>query len=101
MSVLIGNAVIEPRRCARCLASKGFDTVHLFSVYCAHVRVFSLHHPTTRKMNTPWCTTSRYQRRTRAMPPVRASSCPQSTLVCEAAVFGIVLVQTIHSILVD
>ena len=98
MSVLVGNAAIEPQRCARCLASKGFDTLHLFSVYCAHVRVSSLHHPTTRKMNTPWCTTNRYQRRTRAVPPVRASSVPQSTLVCEAAVFGIVLVKTIHSI---
>jgi len=61
-------------------------TVHLFSVYCGHVRVSSLHHPTTRKTNTPWCTTNRYQRRTRAVPPVRASSCPQSTLVYEAAV---------------
>jgi len=98
VSLLVENATIQPRRYARYLASKGFDIVHLFSVYCAHVLVSSLHHPTTRKMNILWCTTSRYQRRNRAVPPVRASSCPQSTLVCEAAVFGTVIVKTIRSI---
>ena len=39
-----------------------------------------------------------YQRRNRAVPPVRASSCPQSTLVCEAAVFETVIVKKIRSI---
>jgi len=98
VSVLVGNAAMEPRRCARYLASKDFDTVHLFSVYCAHVRVSSLHHPTTRRITILLCTTNRYQRRNRAVTPVRASSCPQSTLVCEAAVFGTVAVKTIRSI---
>jgi len=98
VSVLVGNAAMEPRRCARSLASKGFDTVHLFSVYCAHVRVFSLHHHTTRRITILWCTTNRYQRRNRAVPPDRDSSCPQSTLVREAAVFRTVSVKTIRNI---
>jgi len=74
------------------------STLCISFLYTAHVRVSSLHHPTTRKMNILWCTTNRYQRRNRAVPPVRASSCPQSTLVCEAAVFGTVIVKTIRSI---
>jgi len=98
VSVLVGNAAMEPRRCARYLASKVFYTVHLFSVCCAHVRVSSLHHPTTRRITILWCATNRYQRKSRAVPPVRASSCPQSTLVCEDAVFGTVSVKTIRNI---
>jgi len=100
-TIVLRVCLSEPPPSSPCVARSALhgnrSTMSIFSYCSGHFTVSSLH-TTTRKTNTPRYTSEMYQRGTRAVPPVRASSCPQSTLVCDAAVFGTVLVNTIHNI---